>query len=167
MAEVTLQKYDEIVMKLLHYFITEEGYTPIILHGAENEIWLENLKKDHQIIRIVTNHIHNDEQLDFDIYRTKAIIKTIKQKTFSFNLNAISIFLNLGDSVNLNNYQDKHILSLNINTIKELDNNTTIKEEFPNLKIMYFPRGKVSSSNIKKEIGKLYSKKESSDNTTK
>ena len=42
-----------------------------------------------------------------------------------------------------------------------------LKEEFPNLKIMYFPRGKVSSSNIKKEIGKLYSKKESSDNTTK
>lgn len=32
---------------------------------------------------------------------------------------------------------------------------------------MYFPRDKVSSSNIKKEIGKLYSKKESSDNTTK
>ena len=32
-----------------------------------------------------------------------------------------------------------------------------LKEEFPNLKIMYFPRGKVSSSNIKKEIGKLYS----------
>ena len=42
-----------------------------------------------------------------------------------------------------------------------------LKEEFPNLKIMYFPRGKVSSSNIKKKIGKLYSKKESSDNTTK
>ncbi|MGF2028170.1 glycerol-3-phosphate cytidylyltransferase [Lactococcus lactis] len=32
-----------------------------------------------------------------------------------------------------------------------------LKEEFPNLKIMYLPRGKVSSSNIKKEIGKLYS----------
>lgn len=34
------------------------------------------------------------------------------------------------------------------------------KEEFPNLKIMYFPRGKVSSTNIKKEIGKLYSTKD-------
>jgi len=35
-----------------------------------------------------------------------------------------------------------------------------LKEEFPNLKIMYFPRGKVSSTNIKKEIGKLYSTKD-------
>jgi rhomboid protease GluP len=133
MAEMTLQKYDEIVMKLLHYFITEEGYTPIILHGAENEIWLENLKKEHQIVRIVTNYIHNDEQLEFDIYRTKSIMKTIKQKTLSLNLNAISIFLNLGDNVHLDNYQDKHILSVNVNTIKELDKNKTIKEEFPNL----------------------------------
>lgn len=32
-----------------------------------------------------------------------------------------------------------------------------LKEEFPNLKIMYFPRGKISSSNIKQEIGRLYS----------
>lgn len=133
MAEMAMQKYDEIVMKLLHYFITEEGYTPIILHGAENEIWLENLKKEHQIVRIVTNYIHNDEQLDFDLYRTKAIMKTIKQKTFSLSLNAINIFLNLGDNVHLDKYEDKHILSLNISTIKELDKNNTIKEEFPNL----------------------------------
>lgn len=32
-----------------------------------------------------------------------------------------------------------------------------LKEEFHNLKIMYFPRGKISSSNIKQEIGRLYS----------
>ncbi|MCI2095458.1 MULTISPECIES: glycerol-3-phosphate cytidylyltransferase [Lactococcus] len=31
-----------------------------------------------------------------------------------------------------------------------------LKEEFPDLKIMYFPRGKVSSSNLKQELGKLY-----------
>ena len=34
-----------------------------------------------------------------------------------------------------------------------------LKEEFPNLKIMYFPRGKVSSSNIKKGNWKTLFKK--------
>ena len=29
---------DAIVMKLLHYFITEAGYNPVVLHGAKNEI---------------------------------------------------------------------------------------------------------------------------------
>ena len=38
-----------IVMKLLHYFITEKNYNPIILQGAENEIWLENMDEDYKI----------------------------------------------------------------------------------------------------------------------
>ena len=38
---VTLNKNDEIVMKLLHYFITIQGYNPVVLHGAKDEIWLE------------------------------------------------------------------------------------------------------------------------------
>ena len=41
MEEVRLEKNDELVMKLLHFFITEQGYSPIVLHGAKNEIWLE------------------------------------------------------------------------------------------------------------------------------
>ena len=78
-----MTKNDEIVMKLLHYFITKKGYNPIVLHGAENEIWLENFENDYNIIRIVSNYIHNDEQLSFDIFRTKQIMKTIKKKTMS------------------------------------------------------------------------------------
>lgn len=31
-----------------------------------------------------------------------------------------------------------------------------LKDEFPNLNIMYFPRGKTSSTSIKKDLGKLY-----------
>ena len=31
-----------------------------------------------------------------------------------------------------------------------------LKEEFPSLKIMYFPRGKTSSSQIKKELGERF-----------
>ena len=46
---ITLNKNDEIVMKLLHYFITIEGYNPVVLHGAKDEIWLENLQGEYKI----------------------------------------------------------------------------------------------------------------------
>ena len=54
-----VNKIDEITMKLMHYFITEKNYNPVILQGAKNEIWLENLNSDYKIIRIVSNYIHN------------------------------------------------------------------------------------------------------------
>ena len=91
---VTLNKNDEIVMKLLHYFITIEGYNPVVLHGAKDEIWLENSDAEYKIVRIVSNYIHNDEQLNFDIFRTKQILKRIKRKMFSFKMDALSIFVN-------------------------------------------------------------------------
>ena len=77
---ITLNKNDEIVMKLLHYFIIEQNYNPVILHGAKDEIWLEKSDGDYKIIRIVSNYIHNNEQLGFDIYKTKQIIKKIRKK---------------------------------------------------------------------------------------
>ena len=52
----------EMVMALVHYFITEENYTPIIVQGAKDEIWLENVDGPYRIIRINSNHIHNEEQ---------------------------------------------------------------------------------------------------------
>ena len=93
---VTLNKNDEIVMKLLHYFITEGGYNPVVLHGAKDEIWLENSDAEYKIVRIVSNYIHNDEQLNFDIFRTKQILKRVKRKMFALNMNTLSIFVNLG-----------------------------------------------------------------------
>ena len=70
-----LEQNEEIIVKLLHYFITDKNYNPVILHGAKNEIWLENLDSDYKIIRIVSNYIHNDEQLNVDVFRTKQIMK--------------------------------------------------------------------------------------------
>ena len=75
MNGISISTNDEMVIKLLHYFITEEGYHPVILHGVKDEIWLENLDSDYKIIRIVSNYIHNDEQLNVDLLRTKHIIK--------------------------------------------------------------------------------------------
>ena len=119
---ITLNKNDEIVMKLIHYFITEQGYNPIILHGAKDEIWLENSEQDYQIVRIVTNYIHNDEQFDFDIYRTKQIMRRIKRKTFSFKMNALSIFINLGENVHLEDTEVEHIDCIELKNIEDIKN---------------------------------------------
>ena len=100
-VNITLSENDEIVMRLIHYFITEQGYNPVLLHGAKDEIWLEKHDADYKIIRIVSNYIHNNEQLDMDLYRTKQIIKKIKRKMFSFKMNTLSIFINLGDNVEI------------------------------------------------------------------
>ena len=94
-----VNELDEKVMKLLHFFIAEQGYNPIVLHGAQNEIWLENLDSDYKIVRIVSNYIHNDEQFNFDLFKTNQIMKKIKRKTLTFNLKTLSIFLNMGDNV--------------------------------------------------------------------
>ena len=115
-----LEQNEEIIVKLLHYFITDKNYNPVILHGAKNEIWLENLDNDYKIIRIVSNYIHNDEQLEYDVLRTKQIMKSIKKKTLSFKMNALSIFVNLGDNVDIDEFEN----TPNINAI----NNTIIVE---------------------------------------
>ena len=131
---ITLDKNDEIIMKLLHYFITEQGYNPIILHGAKDEIWLENTEADYKIIRIVTNYIHNDEQFDYDVYLTRQIMRTIGRKTFSFSMNALSIFINLGDNVHLNNQPLKNIDCIELKTIDDLSKYDFVLESFPTIK---------------------------------
>ena len=77
---IEMNEKNTLAMKLLHYFITEKGYTPIILQGAEDEIWLENLDEDYKIVRIVIRYIHNDEQYKFDVFKTNRILKKIKKK---------------------------------------------------------------------------------------
>jgi len=130
---ITLNKNDEIVMKLLHYFITIQGYSPVVLHGAKDEIWLEKSDADYKIVRIVSNYIHNDEQLDFDIFRTKQILKRIKRKMFSFKMDALSIFVNLGDNVKLEDKDFDNIKCANVKEIKDLSKYSFIINEFPNI----------------------------------
>ena len=90
---------DMISMKLLHYFITKKNYNPIIVQGVENEIWLENLNEEYKVVRIVNNYIHNDEQMDFDVFKTKRMVKKIKRKTFTFSIKALNILTDVGDNV--------------------------------------------------------------------
>ena len=133
MNEIVIDKQEELVMKLLHYFITEKGYNPVIIKGVQNEIWLENLNNDYKIIRIVSNYIHNDEQFKFDLFKTKTLIKSIKKKTLSLKLKAISIFVNLGDNVNMNNFKESNIEFANIKSTSDLSNYRFVIDNFPDI----------------------------------
>ena len=128
----TITKSDEIVMKLLHYFITEKGYNPIVLHGAKDEIWLENLNNDYKIVRIVSNYIHNNEQFDFDLFKTKKIVKKIQKTTFSLNMNALSIFINLGENVNIKETY-RNIDIVNLKEFDDIKQYKTVMEVFPDI----------------------------------
>ena len=130
--EDTLNRKDRIVMKLLHYFITEQNYSPIILQGAEDEIWLENLDKDYKIVRIVSNYIHNDEQLNFDLFKTGKIVKKIKRKTFSLHMNVLSIYTDLGDNAHLDKVQNNNCMFLYDE--KDIKNYSFIDKAFPDIK---------------------------------
>ena len=127
-----ISERDLISMKLLHYFITKKNYNPIIVQGVENEIWLENLEEEYKVVRIVNNYIHNDEQLDFDIFKTKRMIKKIKRKTFSFNMKALNILTDVGDSVNIERELD-NISIVYAKTENDLVNNTLLNEVYNDL----------------------------------
>lgn len=124
---------DENVMKLLHYFITVRGYNPIVLHGAENEIWLENMDSDYRIVRIVSNYIHNDEQFKFDVFRTKQIVKKIKKQTFSISMNTLSFFINLGDNVNIDKFNNSNNVVVDVKDMDDLKKSEVVMKSFPDI----------------------------------
>ena len=134
MEEIIVNEKDELVIKLLHYFITEKGYNPVIIRGVKDEIWLENLNDDYKVVRIVSGYIHNNEQFKFDIFKTKSLLKTIKKKTMSFKLKALSIFVNLGDNVDINTFSDVTNISFaKIENIEDLKKYRFVIDAFPDI----------------------------------
>ena len=59
MPNLTIRKSDQIMMSLVHYFVTKENYAPIHVQGVKDEIWLENLDGPYRIIRITCNSVIN------------------------------------------------------------------------------------------------------------
>ena len=57
MDKVNVRKQDQILMSLVHYFVTKEGYSPIFVQGVKDEIWLENVDGPYRIIYIMKNNI--------------------------------------------------------------------------------------------------------------
>ncbi len=129
---VKVNSKDEIIMRLVHYFVTEEDYQPIIVNGVKNEIWLENLSAPYRIIRINSNYIHNEEQLHFDNYKVKNIAKQIKKKTLSLKVNTLNILLDLNEGIQIN--KEKHIDTLKINDLKDVRKENFLTNMFPKLR---------------------------------
>ena len=126
MEDIVFKSDDLVVMSLINYFITEKNYNPMIIHGLNDEIWLENLNEDYKIVRIVSHHIHNKEQLDFDKFKLSRIVKQVKKKTLSFKVKVLSIYTDLED--------DKILSNDDIYINKEEDiNNPKLTNVFPNL----------------------------------
>ena len=141
--EIMLDDKNVLAMKLLHYFITEKNYNPIILQGVDNEIWLENLDADCKVIRIVSGYIHNDEQYDFDVFKTKRIMKKIKRKTFSFNMNVMSFFLDMGENVTKDINEDNKLMGIKVSDESDINKSDIVKKLFPDLskKMVYSEDG--------------------------
>lgn len=128
---MTNDKKDLVAMKLLHYFITEKNYSPVIVHGIQNEIWLENMDNNYKIVRIVMNYIHNKEQLDFDDFKVSRLTKQIKFKTFTFSMKGMSIYLDINDNLCLNDTKNNY--KVWYKSDKALIKNEIIKNNFPDI----------------------------------
>jgi len=131
MDTIVMNNKDEILMSLVHYFVTEKDYTPIVVKGVKDEIWLENTEGPYRIIRINCNYIHNDEQFNFDIFKTKNVMKQIKKKTVSFSINTLNIFLDLSDNVHLKSV--KNIDAINIKNLKDIKKKKDLLNVFPDI----------------------------------
>ena len=131
---IKIDKKDDIILKILHFFITEEDYKPVIINGLENEIWLENMENDLKLIRINTNYIHNNEQLNTDMMRAKNIMKSIKKSTFSLNMNMLNLLLDTGEAVSKDINHNKNIETIKVNKISDFKKNKVVGEFFPNVK---------------------------------
>ena len=153
-TEILLDEKNVMAMKLLHYFIIDKNYNPIILQGVENEIWLENLDEDYKVVRIVSNYIHNDEQFNFDVFKTNRIVKKIKKKTLSFSMNTLSIFLDMGDNVSYDFSNEKGNLCIKIDKEDDFKKNNILKKVFPDLssKLKYSEEGFELFSKITNDI---------------
>lgn len=133
MDGIRLDDKEVIVMNLVHYFVTEQNYNPVIVHGINDEIWLENMDNDYKIIRIVSRYIHNDEQLGFNRFRARQIAKKLRIKTLSFKMNVLSVYVDLGENVKALDKDDNGNLSIFVKEIQDIKNNQALLEVFPDI----------------------------------
>ena len=132
MSNVMIKKSDQVMMSLVHYFVTKENYAPINVQGVKDEIWLENLEGPYRIIRISCNSIINEEQYKFDIFKMKHIMKQIKKKTMSLKMNALNICLDISKKVDKGNV--KNIETIGAESLNDIKKNDDLTKVFPNIK---------------------------------
>lgn len=153
----TREEKDLLVMKIIHYFITERNYNPVVVHGIQNEVWLENMGAEPRIVRIVLNYIHNKEQFDFDQFKVNRLTRQIKLKTFTFKLKVLSFYIDVNE--------DLELTDTKINTCiraldeKMLQSDKKLKKFFPDIskKLVFNEEGiklyeKINNDILKKNI---------------
>ena len=133
MNEIRIDDKEVIVMNLVHYFVTEKNYNPVVVHGINDEIWLENMDSDYKIVRIVSRYIHNDEQLVFNRFRSNQITRKLRIKTLSFKMNVLSIYTDLGENVKTLDKDKEGNLSLFVKNLQDFRDNKMLLEVFPDI----------------------------------
>lgn len=131
MPNVLIRKSDQIMMSLVHYFVTKENYSPINVQGVKDEIWLENLEGPYRIIRINANPIINEEQYMFDLSKMQNVMRQVKKKTLSLKINALNICLDLSDKIDKKGY--KNIKTLNAYDLNDIKKNEELNISFPGI----------------------------------
>ncbi len=142
MDSISVRTQDSVVMSLVHYFVTKENYSPIVVHGSKNEVWLENLDGPYKVIRINNNYIHNSEQYEYDVLKMENVIKQIKKKTLSINFNLLNICVNASDYVTFSNA--KGIETITVKDINDIKEESGLKKAFPEI-----------TKKLKREINKV------------
>ena len=132
MPNLTIRKSDQIMMSLVHYFVTKENYAPIQVQGVKDEIWLENLDGPYRIIRITCNRVINEEQYKFEMFKMEHVLKQIRKKTLSFKVNALNICLDISKKVDKGDI--KNIETIGIESLEDVRKNPDINKAFPNIK---------------------------------
>ena len=125
---------DILVMKLIHYFIIKQNYIPIIIRGIDNEVWLENPKGEFRIIRIVTKNIFNNEQFEFDNYKTKNIVSQIMKQTFNPFIDVLTIYTDIGDNFKKKTEDTKRYKFITIEKEEDIDDNEFINKYYKDMK---------------------------------
>ena len=148
-------KTDENVLKLLHYFIVHQGYQPIIIRGNKDEIWLEKIGAKYNVIRIASNYIHNNEQLNFDYSKIEHVVNNIRKKAFLWNVKVLNVFTNVNESLEID-YQVDNIINIKMDDIDDIYHDKLIVSEFPNIidKTNFSEAGENLVMKISEEINK-------------
>ena len=133
MDGIKIDDKEVMIMNLVHYFVTEKNYNPVVVHGINDEIWLENMDSDYKIVRIVSRYIHNDEQLGFNRFRSNQIAKKLRLKTLSFRMNVLSIFVDLGENVKSLDNDTPGNASFAVTNLNDVKSNPALLQVFPDI----------------------------------
>ena len=128
---ISVTEKDELIMRLVHYFVTKENYAPIMVNGVKNEIWLENLDAHYRIIRINSNYIHNKEQMEFDQYKILNVNKQISKKTLSRKLKTLNILTDTNEELTIKN--ENNIDNYIVKSYEDLENKSGLISLFPTI----------------------------------